>query len=202
LIHPTTNHACLYLIRHGETAWSLTGQHTGRSDIPLTEHGEQEAIALTKPLASISFAKVLTSPRIRARRTCELVGLAPLAEVDADLSEWDYGDYDGKRSSDIKTHRPDWNLYRDGCPQGESPSQVSQRVDRLIDRLSQWEGNIALFTHGHLGSVLAARWISLPLIEAQHFVLKTASLSILSHNPHHPEIRVIQLWNSKSSLFS
>jgi probable phosphoglycerate mutase len=188
----------LYVIRHGGTAWSLSGQHTGSTDIPLTTRGEDEAKALALRLHSIPFAYVLTSPRLRARRTCELVGLGPVAVIDPDLAEWDYGDYEGMRSVDIRKTRPDWNLFRDGCPNGETPAQVSVRADRLIARLRALDGSVALFSHGQFGCALAARWIGLPLVEAQHFLLGTASLSILGCDPHHPEVPIIAVWNAAS----
>jgi broad specificity phosphatase PhoE len=190
----------LYLIRHGQTAWSLSGQHTGRTDIPLTARGEEEARELIPWLRSIQFARVFTSPRQRARRTCELTGLGPQAEIDPDLAEWDYGDYEGKLSSDIRMGRPDWNAFRDGCPNGEMPAQVSARADRLIMTLCAMDGNIALFSHGQFGLALVARWIGLPVAEGQHFSLATASLNILSYNPTHPEVRVIALWNATPAL--
>ncbi|MBE0619731.1 MAG: histidine phosphatase family protein [Burkholderiales bacterium] len=188
----------LYLVRHGETEWSLSGQHTGRTDLALTARGEDEVRELAPRLREIQFAHVLSSPLQRARRTCELSGLGAAAAIDADLAEWDYGDYEGQRSVDIRKHRPDWNVFRDGCPHGESPAQVSERADRLIAHLRALAGNVALFSHGQFGCVLAARWIGLPLIEARHFALGTASLSILGHDPHHPEVAVIALWNAAS----
>ncbi|MCG3148249.1 MAG: Acid phosphatase [Verrucomicrobiae bacterium] len=189
----------LYLIRHGETAWSLSGQHTGRTDIPLNEQGEEDARELRERLRAVRFSRGFTSPRQRARRTCELAGLDAVAEVDPDLAEWDYGDYEGQRSVDIRVVRPDWNLFRDGCPHGESPSQASERADRVITRLSALEGNIAIFSHGHFGRVLAARWIGLPVSQAQHFLLSTASLSILGFEHSLAEGPVIVLWNSVSN---
>ena len=186
----------LYVIRHGETAWSISGQHTGRTDIALTAHGGDEARELGPYLRGIEFAHVLTSPRQRARQTCELVGLAPRSEIEPDLVEWDYGDYEGQRTVDIRKGRPDWNVWRDGCPRGEMPAEVSARADRLITRLCALDGDIALFSHGQFGCVLAARWVGLPLIEGQHFALGPASLSVLAHEPSHPELRVIALWNA------
>ncbi len=186
----------LYFIRHGETEWSLSSQHTGSTEIPLTPRGEDEARELGYHLKGIPFSQVLTSPRLRARRTCELAGLGVLAEREPDLAEWDYGDYEGRTSVDIQKEREGWNLFEDGCPHGEMPGQVTTRVDRLIALLLQCEGNIALFSHGQIGCVFAARWIELPLVEAQHFTLGTASLSILSHDLHHPEVPVIALWNA------
>lgn len=194
----------LYLIRHGQTAWSLTGQHTGRTDLPLTAHGEDEVRALAPRLAAIPFAQVLTSPLLRARQTCELAGagagagLCAMAEIEPDLVEWNYGDYEGQRSVDIRQQRADWNIFRDGCPNGEMPAQVAARADRLIARLRTLEGNIALFSHGQFARVLAARWIGLQVIEAQHFSLSTASLSILGYDPHQLKVSVIAQWNCVS----
>jgi broad specificity phosphatase PhoE len=185
----------VYLIRHGETEWSLSGQHTGRTDIPLTARGEEEAKGLALRLHTTPFAQVWTSPRLRARRTCELAGLGPGAAIDPDLAEWDYGDYEGQRTVDIRKNRADWNIFRDGCPNGEMPEQVSVRADRLIARLRALDGNVALFSHGQFGSVLAARWIELPPLEGEHFRLSPASVSILGCDPHHPEVPVIALWN-------
>ena len=185
----------LHLIRHGETAWSLTGQHTGRTDILLTEQGEQDARELAERLRAVRFSRVFTSPRQRARRTCELVGLDAVAEIEPDLAEWDYGDYEGQRPVDIRKGRPDWNLFRDGCPRGESPAQFSERADRVIARLRALDGNIAIFSHGHFGRVLAARWIGLPVGQAQHFLLSTASLSILGYGHNLREEPAIVLWN-------
>ena len=186
----------LYFIRHGETKWSLSGQHTGTTDIPLTEHGRDEARSLLPWLQKIPFTGVLTSPRQRAQTTCELAGLGMMAELEPDLSEWDYGDYEGLRSDEIREQRPGWTVFRDGCPNGETPAFISNRADRLITRLLTMEGNVVLFSHGHFGSVLAARWIGLPVIEGQHLALGPASLSILGYNPSHPDVRVISLWNA------
>ena len=188
----------LYLLRHGETEWALSSRHTGRTDIPLTANGEDEARKLGKRLRNIRFSHVLTSPLKRARQTCELAGLDNVPEIEPDLAEWDYGDYEGKRSTDIREGRPSWSVFRDGCPHGEMPAQVSERADRLIARLRTLDGKVALFSHGQFGGVLAARWIGLPLDEARHFPLGTASLGIFSFNPQHPEVPVIALWNAAS----
>jgi broad specificity phosphatase PhoE len=185
----------LYLVRHGETAWSLSGQHTGRTDIPLTEQGEQDARKLAERLGAVRFSRVLTSPRQRARRTCGLAGLNEVADIEPDLAEWDYGDYEGLRAADIRKMRPDWNVFRDGCPNGESPAEVSERADRLIARLRVLEGNIAIFSHGHFGRVLGARWIGLQVRQAQHFLLGTASLSVLGYGHNLAEEPAIVLWN-------
>ena len=190
-----------YLIRHGETAWSISGQHTGRTDVPLTAPGEAAAQALGRRLREISFTQVLTSPRQRARRTCELAGLGAAAKIDPDLAEWDYGDYEGQRTAGIVATRPNWNLFHDGCPQGESPAEISDRADRLIARLRTLEGNVALFSHGHFGRVLGARWIGLPVTSAQHFLLGTASISVLSHEHDRADQPVIALWNAAGSEF-
>ncbi len=181
----------LYLVRHGQTEWSLSGQHTGSSDIPLTAQGEDEARALAPWMADIPFESVFVSPRQRAQRTCALAGVGAKAEVEPDLAEWDYGDYEGKRSADIHTHQPHWLIFRDGCPGGEMPADITARADRLIARLKGMQGKIALFSHGHFGVVLAARWIGLPVIEAEHLLLSTASVSVLGYAPSHPDVLVI-----------
>jgi probable phosphoglycerate mutase len=186
----------LYLIRHGETEWSRSGQHTGRTDIPLTSHGEDQARALLPWLRGIAFTAALTSPRQRARTTCMLAGLGAEAQIEPDLAEWDYGDYEGLRSEEIRKTQPGWTVFHDGCPNGETPAGISDRADRLIARLLAMTGNVALFSHGHFGPVLAARWIGLPVIEARHLLLEPASLSILGYNRSHPEVRVISLWNA------
>lgn len=192
----------LYLVRHGPTEWSISGQHTRRTDIPLTTRGEDEARDLRPWLKHVQFGPVLTSPRQRARRTCELVGLGREAEIEPNLAEWDYGDYEGQLSSDIFQRRPDWNVFRDGCRHREMPAQVCDRADRLIARLCTMNGNVALFSHDEFGLALAARWIGLPVIDAQHFLLGTASLNILGYNPAHPEARVIALWNATPTMFT
>jgi broad specificity phosphatase PhoE len=186
----------LYLIRHGQTAWSLTGQHTGRTDIALTEQGEADARALAPRLQHIEFSKVLTSPMLRARRTCELAGLGSGSEVDGDLQEWNYGAYEGKRSIDVYRERPDWNLWRDGCPDGESADQVAARIDRLLARLETVNGSVALFLHGHIGAALAVRWIGLPMINGEHFPLHPATICILGVEQPHPGVPVILTWNA------
>ena len=187
--------ARIYFIRHGETAWSLAGKHTGRTDIALTAHGEDEARELSPRLAPIEFSEVLVSPRLRARQTCALAGLGQQSEIEPDLAEWDFGDYEGLLSADIRKTRPDWDAWRDGSPGGEMPAAVAIRLDRLIARLNTMHGNIALFSHGQLGASLAARWIGLPVFAGRHFILHTASLSILSHDATHPDLPVIAQWN-------
>ncbi|MBT9598216.1 MAG: histidine phosphatase family protein [Vitreoscilla sp.] len=183
------------LVRHGETARSLSGQHTGVTDLGLTAHGEDESRSLVLRLRSLAFAQVLVSPRLRARQTCELAGVAAASELEPDLSEWDYGQYEGLRSEDIRQNNPGWNIWRDGCSGGESPADVSNRADRLIARLCTMHGTVALFTHGQFGAALAARWIGLVLVEGQHFALHTASVSLLGIDPHHADRRTIELWN-------
>jgi probable phosphoglycerate mutase len=184
------------LIRHGETEWSLSGQHTGRTDIALTAQGEQQALALAPVLRAIRFDHVFVSPRQRARQTCELAGLGAAAQVTDDLAEWDYGGYEGLRSEEIYRRHAGWNIFRDGCPNGETPTQVTARVDHLLARLRTLGGNIALFTHGHLGASIGARWIELPLVEARHLSLATASLGILAHDTRHDNVPVLALWNA------
>jgi len=186
----------LYFMRHGETAWSISGQHSGRADIPLTKNGEEEARQLGDRIRIFSFDHVLTSPLQRARRTCELAELSRDAKVDADLIEWDNGDYESRTHAEIVAMRPNWNIFRDGCPNGEMPEQISARADRLIQRLIKLDGNVALFSHSHFGRVLAARWIGLSLEYAQHLLLNTASLSILCYEHDRADQRAIQLWNS------
>ena len=182
----------LYFMRHGETAWSLSGQHTGRTDLPLTAHGETEALALAAALQGVAFDHVFTSPRQRARRTCELAGLAAKASANFDLAEWDYGDYDGKTMAEIRATRPDWDIYVHGCPGGEAPEQITQRADRIIARLAALNGRVAVFSHGHFGRVFAVRWIGLPLGSARNFAMNTASYSILDRDSVRP--RIVQ-WN-------
>jgi broad specificity phosphatase PhoE len=185
----------VYVARHGETAWSISGQHTGRTDLPLTPNGERNARRLGERLKGLTFAKVFTSPLQRAARTCELAGFGAAAETDPDLVEWDYGRYEGLRSAEILAERPDWQLFRDGCPGGESPAQVGERADRVVQRLRTLPRNVLLFSSGHFIRVLAARWLALgPGSAGRYFLLSTASLSALSyeHNLSHP---VIRLWN-------
>jgi probable phosphoglycerate mutase len=184
----------IYLARHGETAWSLTGQHTGVTDLPLTKRGEHNAARLGERLATLSFAKVLTSPLQRAARTCELAGFGAVAEVDRDLLEWNYGDYEGLRTAEIHAKRPDWDLFRDGCPNGESPEQIGARADRVVNRVRAIKGNVLIFSSGHFLRVLAARWLGLEPFAGKFFMLSTASLSGLSYenDVSHP---AIQFWN-------
>jgi probable phosphoglycerate mutase len=171
----------IYLARHGETAWTLTGQHTGLTDLPLTERGERNAMRLGERLAGSVFARVLTSPLQRAVRTCELAGFGAVAEVDPDLVEWNYGDYEGVRTAEIHAVRPDWQLFRDGCPNGESPEQIGARADRVVTRVRAFKGDVLLFSSGHFLRVLAARWLGLEPFAGKFFMLDTASLSALSY---------------------
>ena len=185
----------IYLARHGETAWSLTGQHTGLTDLPLTERGERNASRLKQRLKGLTFAKVFTSPLQRARRTCELAGFGTVAEIDRDLLEWDYGEYEGRRTAEIRAERPDWQLFRDGCPGGESPAQVTARADRAVSRLRAVQGDVLLFSSGHFLRVLAVRWIGIELTaQARSFMLSTASLSALGYEDSLSR-PVIRLWN-------
>src|SRR5262245_43376590 len=172
----------VYLARHGETVWSLSGQHTGLTDLPLTERGERTARGLGERLRELTFARVFTSPLQRAARTCTLAGFGSVAEVDPDLVEWDYGDYEGRRTEEIRAERPGWELFRDGCPGGESPPQVSQRADRVVQRARAVRGNVLAFTSGHFMRVLAVRWLGLePTVNCKFFMLSTASLSALGY---------------------
>jgi broad specificity phosphatase PhoE len=186
----------VYLARHGETAWSLTGQHTGLTDLPLTDRGDRNAKQLGKRLKGIPFVKVYTSPLQRALRTCQLAGFGAALELDDDLLEWDYGDYEGRRGSEIRAEHPDWNLFRHGCPHGESPRQVSKRADQVISRLREiQDGDVLVFSSGHFIRVLACRWIGIePTANARSFMLSTASLSALGYETSWSQ-PVIRLWN-------
>jgi broad specificity phosphatase PhoE len=185
----------VYLARHGETAWSLSGQHTGLTDLPLTERGERTARRLGERLKGLTFAKVFTSPLQRASRTCELAGFGAVAEVDRNLVEWNYGQYEGRRGAEIRAERPDWQLFRDGCPGGESPQQVAARADQVVSRVRAVQGDVLLFTSGHFIRVLASRWLGLePSQNSRYFMLSTASLSALGYEQDLSR-PVIRLWN-------
>ena len=185
----------VYLARHGETAWTVSRQHTGLTDLPLTERGERTARRLEERLKGLTFAKVWTSPLQRASRTCELAGFKSVAEVDTDLVEWDYGQYEGRRTAEIRAERPGWELFRDGCPGGESPQQVSVRADRVVKRVREVPGNVLVFTSGHFMRVLATRWLGLePSVNCKFFMLSTASLSAVGYE-HDVSRPVIRLWN-------
>jgi probable phosphoglycerate mutase len=183
----------IYLLRHGETEWSLNGRHTGVTDIPLTENGRTAARRLAPILAEETFALVLTSPLQRARDTCDLAGLGKQANVAADLMEWNYGEYEGLTTQQIRQTRPRWSVFRHGCPGGESPEQIGARADRLLVKIRGTEGNVALFGHGHLSRVLAARWINLPASYGEHFLLDTATLNVLGYYRESPALK---LWNA------
>jgi len=185
----------IYLARHGETAWSLSGQHTGLTDLPLTQHGERTARRLRERLQELTFAKVFASPLQRAWRTCELAGFGAVAEVDPDLVEWNYGEYEGLRGAEIRETLPGWNLFLDGCPGGEKPQDISARADRVVNRVRALQANVLLFTSGHFIRVLACRWLGLePSANSRYFMLSTASLSALGYeeNLSRP---VIRFWN-------
>ena len=184
----------IYLARHGETAWSVTGQHTGLTDLPLTERGERNAMRLGQRLAGSVFAKVLTSPLQRAVRTCELAGFGAAAEVDPDLVEWNYGDYEGLRTAEIHKMRPGWQLFRDGCPHGESPQDVGARADRVVSRMRASKGDALIFSSGHFLRVFAARWLGLEPFAGKFFMLDTASLSALSYE-HDVSSPAVRFWN-------
>jgi broad specificity phosphatase PhoE len=196
----------VYLARHGETAWSISGQHTGLTDLPLTERGERNARSLGGRLKGLTFAAVFTSPLRRAVRTCELAGFGAQAEVDRDLLEWDYGQYEGRRSAEIHQERPNWQLFRDGCPGGESPGQVGVRADRVVSRVralasrafgrlvASSPGDVLLFSSGHFLRVLAARWLGLEPEAGKYFLLSTGSLSALGYE-HNLSQPVIRLWD-------
>jgi len=184
----------IHLIRHGETAWTISGQHTGRTDIPLTERGEREAQEWSARLRGFCFAKVFVSPLQRARRTGELAGFGAGAEADADLQEWDYGAYEGRRTGDILAECPGWRLFDDGCPGGENAEAVGARADRVIARIRASAGDLLLFAHRDILRVLAARWLGAAAQEGRHLYLVTASLSVLGYH-HDLDEPVIRLWN-------
>lgn len=191
----------VYLARHGETEWSITGRHTGLTDIPLTARGEANARQLAARLQDLPLKLVLTSPLSRARRTCDLAGFGARCEIDHDLVEWNYGDYEGRRTAEIHQERPDWLLFRDGCPNGESFAALSARADRVIARLRAIDGDVLLFGHSHFSRVLAARWLGLAVEEARLFILGTASLSALSYE-HTLSEPAIRFWNDGRHLLA
>src|SRR5262245_34549226 len=184
----------VYLARHGETAWSITGQHTGRTDMPLTERGQRNARRLGERLHGLTFAAIYTSPLQRAAHTCELAGFGAQAKIDGDLREWDYGQYEGRRTAEIHQERPDWQLFRDGCPGGELPSDVAIRADQVINRIRAIDGDVLLFSSGHFLRTLAARWLGLEPQAGKYFFLGTASLSALGYE-HNRAQSVIRLWD-------
>jgi probable phosphoglycerate mutase len=183
----------VYLMRHGETAWSVSGQHTGTTDIPLTENGRRVAKLLQPVLTKETFALVLTSPLQRARETCALAGLGACAEIDRDLMEWDYGEYEGLTPQQIHAKNPGWMIFTDGCPGGESPEQVEARIDRVIAKVRAVEGQVALFAHGHVLRAFAARWLGLRAADGCHFLLDTATLNVMSD---YRGIPAVKRWNA------
>ena len=187
----------IYVVRHGETEWTLSGQHTGVTDIPLTENGRKTAKLWQQVLAKESFALVLTSPLLRARETCELSGLGDKAEIDRDLVEWNYGEYEGLTPLQIHEKAPNWMIFADGAPGGETPAQVGVRVDRVIAKVRAAEGNVAVFAHGHFLRVLAARWLSLSPTDGRHFLLDPGTLSILSY---YRDVPAIWRWNTQPTV--
>jgi broad specificity phosphatase PhoE len=184
----------VYLARHGETAWSLSGQHSGLTDLPLTERGEENAHKLGERLRGLSCARVFTSPLRRAARTCELAGFGAQSELDRDLLEWNYGEYEGLRTAEVHAKRPGWELFRDGCPGGESPDEVGARADRMVNRVRKVEGDVVIFSSGHFLRVLTARWLGLEPQAGRCFLLSTASLSALSYE-HDLSQPAVRLWN-------
>ncbi len=189
----------LFLVRHGDTAWSDAHRHTGLTDIPLNENGERQARALAAHLKGVRFARSFTSPLQRALHTCELAGFATEAEPDADLVEWDYGDYEGRTTSDIRQERPDWDLFSNGCPDGEMPKDIMLRADRFIEKVRSVPGDVIAFTSGHITRVIAARWLALEPDAGKHFFVSTAAISILGYE-HNSSEPVIRLWNAQSTI--
>jgi len=190
----------LYLARHGETAWSLSGQYTGLTDLPLTDRGRRNAQRLGERLRKLTIEKVFSSPLQRAMQTCNLAGFGSVVQVDPDLVEWDYGQYEGRRSAEVHAEHPDWDLFRDGCPGGESPQQVATRADRVVRRVRDIQGTVLLFSSGHFMRVLAARWLGMsPSENSKYFMLTTASLSALGYENERSR-PVIRLWNDDSHV--
>lgn len=185
----------VYLVRHGETAWTITGQHTGSTDLPLTKRGEHDACQLGKRLRGLTFACALTSPLRRAVQTCQLAGFGSEASADEDLVEWDYGAYEGKTSAEIHRQSPDWELFRDGCPGGETAAKVAMRANRVIDRIRAIDGDVLLFSHSHFLHIFAACWLELEPAAGRYFFLDTAALSIVGYH-HNLNDPVIRLWNN------
>ena len=188
----------VFLIRHGETEWSLSGKHTGRTDVPLTARGEERARDVGTRLAGITFARVLSSPRQRATRTCTLAGLSATMEIREALAEWDYGAFEGLVTAEIQARQPNWNVFRDGAPGGESPTEVAARADDVVRELKTMSGAIAVFSHGHFLRALAVRWIGEPIATAHCLLLDTAAVSVLTFEHRRLDEPAIQLWNSTS----
>jgi probable phosphoglycerate mutase len=193
------NFPLIYLVRHGETPWSVSGRHTGSTDLPLTARGERNARRLGEKLEGLIFAQVFTSPLQRASRTCALADFGTVASADGDLVEWNYGVYEGKTIVEIREQRPAWEIFRDGCPGGESATDVAARADRAVARLRAVDGDVLLFSHGHFLRVLAARWLGLDPAAGRYFFLGTAALSILGYH-HGRDEPVIRLWNDRSHV--
>jgi len=189
----------VFIFRHGETDWSISGRHTGRTDIALSSQGEANASRIAGVLSGIDVGRVFSSPRRRALRTCELAGFGAVRVVDPDLAEWDYGDYEGLLTAEIERGRPGWRLFRDGCPGGESPAEVSSRADRVIAKLRAMEGVVVLFSHGHFSRVLAARWVGSGVDLGEHLLLDTAAFGVLSFEHNNPHSPVIARWNLSPS---
>jgi probable phosphoglycerate mutase len=185
----------VYLVRHGETEWSLSGQHTGLTDLPLTKSGEEQARRLQPRLTTTAFGKVFSSPLQRAMRTCQLSGYGSAVESDSDLIEWNYGDYEGKTRPQILAQRPGWLIFRDGCPNGESPKDVGTRADRVVSRVGEVNGNVLVFSSGHFLRVLMARWLGLEPSGGRYFKLGTATLSVIGHDHNNRAEPVIRLLN-------
>jgi broad specificity phosphatase PhoE len=182
----------VYIVRHGATEWSVSGQHTSRTDLPLLESGQEQAREVGRKLAGRRFDLVLCSPLLRARETCRLAGFGDVAEICDDLREWDYGEYEGLTTPQIRERDPDWNLWRDGYPGGESPEQIGARVDRVLQRFDHVEGDALAFAHGHALRVLTARWLEMPVAAGARFKLEAGSLGVLGHER---ETRVIEAWS-------
>jgi broad specificity phosphatase PhoE len=198
LVATIDNLPTVWLVRHGETEWSLSGRHTGRTDVPLTKNGERRAALLGERLRARTFALVLTSPLQRAAHTCELAGFGDRRQLDPDLVEWDYGAYEGRRTVEIRTERPQWDLFRDGCPGGESPGDVAVRADRVLTRVRDVAGDALLFSSGHFLRVFAARWLDLEPEAGRFLYLDTASLSVLAYERDCSR-PVVRLWNDAAA---
>jgi probable phosphoglycerate mutase len=196
---PTDRPSRLFLLRHGNTDWSDTRRHTGRTDIPLNAGGEAHARLLGLRIKGEQFARVFVSPLHRARRTCQLAGLASVAEVNTDLTEWDYGDYEGNLTTDVHRTRPDWYLYRDGAPNGESPEQVATRADQFISLARPIDGDVAAFSSAQIIRMIAARWLGLPPLDARFFFTETASVGVLGYE-HGRDQPVVRLWDDVGTL--
>jgi probable phosphoglycerate mutase len=182
----------LTVVRHGETEWSKSGQHTSATDLPLTDEGRAQAQRAAQTLAGVGYSLVLCSPLLRARETCRLCGFESVAQLTEDLTEWDYGDYEGLTSPQIRESDPGWDLWTDGCPGGESPAQIGARIDRLLERITAAEGEVLAFAHGHVLRVLAARWCELEVAVGQRFALATAGVGVLGHEH---DARVLERWS-------